>query len=375
MTTSQPDLASPYVLPPNLPVPMDDGACDHLRGLRLPAISLPSTSGRLVDLARDITGRAVLFFYPRTGVPGEPPNLGFHAEEWDSIPGARGCTPHSCGFRDWHDDFQRLGVRVFGVSTSVTDHQREFVARIHMPFEMLSDADLVLTRLLKLPTFDFPVESGGPNTLIQRMAWYVEDGVIEKAFYPVFPPDKNAVQVLSWVRRRLQNAETPAWPISVRPLEPRDLTWIREDAQRFWGGTRIASLGKWYDIDALPGFIAEIGVDRVGLLTHTPFEPGGASEIITLTSRFESVGVAGALMEAHERAARYAGCTRLLLTTSNDNLRALRFYQKRGWTLVAVHRCAIDRARRVQPGIPAIGKNGIPLRDEIELEKLLEQPR
>ncbi len=362
---------SPYELPPNLPVPLDDGACDHLHKLRLPGVELVSTSGRRVDLSRDVTGRAVFFFYPRTGIPGQPPSLGYKGEDWDTIPGARGCTPQSCGFRDWYADFQKLGVQVLGVSTSGTEHQREFVARNHIPFEMLSDSELHLTRLLRLPTFEFPIESGGPSTLLQRMAWYVEDGVIEKVFYPVFPPDKNAVQVLSWVKRRLEARETPTWPISVREVESRDLTWVREDCLRFWGGTQIASLGKWYDIDSLPAFVAEIGVDRVGLLTHTPFERGGHTEIITLTARLEGVGVAGALMEAHERAARYAGCSRLLLTTSNDNLRAMRFYQKRGWKLVAAHPGAIDDARRVKPNIPTIGKHGIPLRDELELEKVL----
>lgn len=364
---------SPDTLPPNLPVPLDDGACDHLHRLRLPRVSLPSTGGGHVDLERDLAGPTVIFFYPRTGIPGQPPSLGFQGEDWDTIPGARGCTPQSCGFRDLYAEFQNLGVRVVAISTNTTEHQREFVERNHIPFDLLSDAELRLTRLLRLPTFEFPVESGGPTTLIKRMAWYIEGGVIVKVFYPVFPPDQNASQVLAWAKRRAAMRERPTWPIGVRPVEPRDLEWLQEDCKRFWGGTRISSLGKWYDIDALPAFVAQIGDERVGLLTYTPMERGGPSEIITLTARLEDAGVASALMAAHERAAREAGCSRLLLTTSNDNLRAIGFYQKRGWNLVAVHPGAIDDARRVEPGIPTIGKHGIPLRDELELGKPLER--
>lgn len=326
----------------------------------------------MVDLASELGAPGVVFFYPRTGVPGQPPSLGFDGEHWDTIPGARGCTPQSCGFRDWHDDFVKLGVKVFGVSTNTTEHQREFVERNHIPFEMLSDSELRLTRLLKLPTFEFPVESGGPTTLLRRMAWYVEEGVIRKVFYPVFPPDQNGVQVLSWVRRRAETAQKPAWPVMVRPIEPRDLTWVREELRRFWGDVRVASMGVWHQADDLPGFVAEIGVERVGLLTHTPMERGGGCEIITLSARLQSAGVGTALMNACEQAARYAGCTRLLLTTSNDNMRAMTFYQKLGWRIVAVHAGAIDDARRVTPSIPPLGERGIPMHDEIELRKVLE---
>jgi peroxiredoxin len=363
---------NPHELPPNLPVPLDDGACDHLHKLQVPHVELNSTGGRAVDLGKQAHDPTVFFFYPRTGVPGQAPSLGFNGEEWDSIPGARGCTPQSCGFRDWHADFTKLGVAVFGVSTNTTEHQREFVSRNHVPFELLSDSELTLTRLLTLPTFEFPVESGAPTTLLHRMAWYCDGGVIEKVFYPVFPPDKNALQVLSWVARRRQAERGPAFEVRVRPLEARDLTWVRDELRRFWGGTRVASLGVWHQADELPGFVAEVGVERLGLLTHTPLERGGANEIITLSTRLEGVGVGHALMRAHEQAARYAGCTRLFLTTSNDNMRAMTFYQKLGWRLVAVHAGAIDEARRVTPGIPTMGQRGIPLRDEVELHKPLE---
>lgn len=201
-------LHDPTQLPPDLPVPTDDGACDHLRDARVPSVALPCTDGTPRDLASLCGAPTVLFFYPRTGVPGQPPSLGFSGEEWDSIPGARGCTPQSCSFRDLHADFARLGVNVYGLSTNTLAHQREFKQRMHIPFELLSDSDLALTRSLKLPTFEFPVESGGPNTLIQRMAWFCDGGRIAKVWYPVFPPDRNAADVLAWLRADRHRAES-----------------------------------------------------------------------------------------------------------------------------------------------------------------------
>ena len=186
-----------YVLPENLPTPTDDGACDHLPGARVPSVRRPSTLGRLVDLAEVAEHPAVLFFYPRTAEPGRAAG-----PEWDAIPGARGCTPQSCGFRDRHREFLDQGVVVFGISTQDTEYQRAFVERNHVPFELLSDGDLALTRALRLPTFEYPVERGGPRTLIKRMAWYVDRGRIERIWYPVFPPDRNAETVLGWLRER-----------------------------------------------------------------------------------------------------------------------------------------------------------------------------
>lgn len=180
-----------------LPVPRDDGACDHLPGLRVPSVRLASTAGRWVDVAEIAARPAVLFFYPRTGEPDRPAG-----PAWDAIPGARGCTPQSCGFRDQHGQFLARGVSVYGVSTQETGYQRAFVERNHVPFEMLSDRDLALTRALRLPTFEYPVEGGGPTTLIKRMAWFVDRGRIERVWYPVFPPDRNAETVLDWLRER-----------------------------------------------------------------------------------------------------------------------------------------------------------------------------
>jgi peroxiredoxin len=192
---SREDLDNPHVLPDGIPAPVDDGACDHLAGAALPPLALPSTSGREVVLAE--LRRAVLFLYPRTGVPGEPAG-----DDWNWIPGARGCTPQSCGFRDLHDEFTELGVEVFGVSTQTTAFQRAFLERNQARYEILSDEQLRLVRALRLPTFRYKVESGGPDTLIRRQAWYVEDGRIAKVWYPVFPPDRNAATVLAWLRER-----------------------------------------------------------------------------------------------------------------------------------------------------------------------------
>jgi peroxiredoxin len=186
-----------HTLPAGLPVPVDDGATTHLPGAAVPAVTLPATSGRLVDLRRWAAAPGVLFFYPRTGEAGRSAG-----PEWDAIPGARGCTPQSCGFRDLAAEFAAEGVRIAAVSTQETAYQREFVERNHIPFEILSDAGLELTGALALPTFEFAAPRGGCSTLIKRMAWHVEGGRIVKVWYPVFPPDRNAETVLAWLRER-----------------------------------------------------------------------------------------------------------------------------------------------------------------------------
>jgi peroxiredoxin len=196
------DLDPRFALPNGLPVPVDDGAADHLVGARLPEIALASTDGGEVLLSE--LDRAVVFMYPRTGTPSEPNDA-----SWDAIPGARGCTPQSCGFRDLRAEFATLGVRVFGLSTQTTAYQREMVERLHLGIPVLSDSELRLVRALRLPTFEFDSGSvlwsggrDGPRALLKRMAWYVEGGVIERVWYPVFPPDRNAGEVLAWLRER-----------------------------------------------------------------------------------------------------------------------------------------------------------------------------
>lgn len=195
------DGARLHELPADLPVPVDDGAADHLIGAPLPDLSLPCTSGVPVLLS-GLLAPTVLFLYPRTGVPGERVGRGFHGEAWDEIPGARGCTPQSCAFRDIHAEFRALGAAVYGVSTQTAAFQQEFKAREHIPFDYLSDHDLRLVRALRLPTFEFPVATGGPTTLIRRMSWLVEGGRIARVWYPVFPPNQNAATVLAWLRQR-----------------------------------------------------------------------------------------------------------------------------------------------------------------------------
>ncbi len=177
-------------LPADLPVPEDDGAANHLQGQPVPDIALPATAGGAVELAK-LKGRTIVYVYPRTGIPGEA-SL---ADDWDLIPGARGCTPQSCSFRDHHDEMARLGARVFGLSTQDTSFQRETVQRLHLPFSLLSDADLRLTRALNLPTLEV---SG--ITLLKRMGLVIKDGVIEHVFYPVFPPNTHGEVVLGWLK-------------------------------------------------------------------------------------------------------------------------------------------------------------------------------
>ena len=183
----------PLELPDDLPVPEDDGAARHLTGSRVPAVELPASDGSRVRLD-SIGGRVVVFAYPRPGRPGEPSLGGDQA--WNAIPGARGCTPESCAFRDHFAELQAAGASsVFGLSTQDTDYQREAVERLHLPFALLSDADLELTKALRLPTF----EAAG-QTLMKRFTLVIADGRIEHVFYPVFPPDRHAEEVLAWLR-------------------------------------------------------------------------------------------------------------------------------------------------------------------------------
>jgi peroxiredoxin len=183
-------------LPEGLPVPVDDGAASHLPGRAMPALSLPATDGRQVNLAALGDGRTVIYIYPMTGRPGvELP------EGWDDIPGARGCTPESCGFRNLHDELLAAGAaQVFGLSSQSTEYQREAVDRLHLPFAMLSDEPLALAGALGLPTFSIEGQ-----TLYRRLTMVVTGGVIEHVFYPIFPPDRHAQEVLDWLRAHPRN--------------------------------------------------------------------------------------------------------------------------------------------------------------------------
>ena len=180
-------------LPTELPVPEDDGAADHLPGTAMPHIGLGSTAGRTVALDQLGPGRTVLYIYPRSGVPGEP-----LPEGWDAIPGARGCTPEACGFRDHHAELRAAGATsVYGLSSQDTDYQAELVDRLDLPFEILSDPALELADALELPTFH-----AAGQRLYARITLIVNDGRIEHVFYPIFPPNEHAAEVLGWLSER-----------------------------------------------------------------------------------------------------------------------------------------------------------------------------
>ena len=176
-------------LPAGLPVPVDDGAAAHLPGAKIPHIALPSTSGERVALDR-LGPRTVLFLYPMTGRPGVA-----LPEGWDLIPGARGCTPEACGFRDRHAELLAKGVAVLGLSSQSPEAQLEAARRLELPFPLLSDERLLTARALGLPTFE--VEG---RRLFRRLTLVVSGGVVERVFYPVFPPDRHADEVLAWLQ-------------------------------------------------------------------------------------------------------------------------------------------------------------------------------
>lgn len=176
-------------LPNNLPVPVNDGAADHLEGSLLPHLALLSTDGATVNLA-ELQGRCVIYIYPMTGRPDVPLPDG-----WDGIPGARGCTPQSCSFRDHYVELSESNTGVFGLSSQLTEYQREARDRLHLPFQLLSDSGLQLRSALRLPTFKV-----AGMELFKRLTLITEQGRIRKVFYPVFPPDRNADDVLAWLR-------------------------------------------------------------------------------------------------------------------------------------------------------------------------------
>lgn len=180
-----------FPLPPDLPAPSDDGAAAHLEGVALPDVPLPSTSGGEVSLAGR-PGWTIVYCYPATGTPGVPLPRG-----WDRIPGARGCTPQSCAFRDVHGELRALGAEPFGVSVQAPAVQREAAERLGLGFPLLSDASFAFSEALRLPIFE--VEG---RRFLRRVTLVACDGIIETTFYPVFPPDENASEVLAWLRER-----------------------------------------------------------------------------------------------------------------------------------------------------------------------------
>ena len=183
-------LHDPTVLPEDLPVPRDDGAARHLPDMRVPDLALPATDGSAVNLTK-LAGRTIVYIYPRTGRPGGQLPTG-----WDAIPGARGCTPQSCGFRNHFAELHKAGVaHLFGLSTQDTAYQREVVGRLHLPFALVSDEKLALARALRLPTFEVD-----GMTLLKRLTLVIDDGTIMHAIYPVFPPDQSAADTQAWLQ-------------------------------------------------------------------------------------------------------------------------------------------------------------------------------
>jgi peroxiredoxin len=174
-----------------IPAPSDDGGAAHLKGTKIPSVSLRATDGTSVDLSK-LSGRTVVFAYPRTGEPGQVSLV----DDWDMIPGARGCTPQTCSFRDLFAELKAAGAQyVFGLSTQSNEYQTEMAVRLHLPFPVLSDEKLELTRVLNLPTMQV-----AGLTLIKRLALIVDGGCVTHVFYPVFPPDRNAGDVLEWLK-------------------------------------------------------------------------------------------------------------------------------------------------------------------------------
>ena len=175
-------------LPDDLPVPVDDGACAHLLGARIPSVPLIATSGDTIDLGAT-PGTVVVYFYPMIGRPDSPPLVG-----WNEIPGARGCTPQSCAFRDHYTELKRFHAKLFGVSAQRLEDQKEAKVRLRLPFELLNDSRFALTEAMRLPTFVY-----GKSRLIMRLTIVAVDSTVQKVFYPVFPPDRNSEEVVEWL--------------------------------------------------------------------------------------------------------------------------------------------------------------------------------
>ncbi|MDE0603266.1 MAG: peroxiredoxin [bacterium] len=184
-------------LPGSLPQPVADGAADHLLGLRIPSISLPATSGQPIDLSTVRSNWTVLYVYPMTGRPGfDLP------EDWDNIPGARGCTPQSCGFRDYYSQISKFDVSIYGLSVQDTEYQQEAAMRLNLPFALLSDSKREFGLALKLPTMGAIDSRNKELTLYRRLTMIVADCTVKHVMYPVFPPDENAANVYDWLSRQ-----------------------------------------------------------------------------------------------------------------------------------------------------------------------------
>jgi len=179
------------VLPPNLPIPVDDGSCVHLLQKTIPDISLPNQDGIYLKLKRDVSFRIVLYCYPMTGNPQKslPAN-------WSNIPGARGCTPQTCSFRDNYDELIKHNAIPIGLTTQTVPELKEMVTRLLIPFDVVSDSELMFSKALSLPTFNIK-----DSVFIQRLTIIIEKSIIQRVFYPIFPPDLHIYEVLDWLKK------------------------------------------------------------------------------------------------------------------------------------------------------------------------------
>lgn len=328
-----------HSLPPDLPVPADDGAARHLPGLAVPAVALPSTAGGAVRLDEPFSGATVVYAYPRTGRPDRDPPPGL-----DAIPGARGCTPQSCSFRDHHAEIRALGGRVFGLSTQDAAYQREMAERLHLPYEVLSDERLELARALGLPVFHY-----GDWTLLKRCTLLIEQGRIADVFYPVFPPDADASRVLAWLAARRDYRVRPA-VLSDLPHLPR----IEQEAARIfepYGQLPLGESGEgvspaafaeaqagrlWVAVDAGSG-------DPVGFALVQLLEPGAVHlrELDVLPAHGKR-GVGRWLVRTIQGWARGRGCSAVTLTTFRDIPWNAPWYERLGFRRLAADELTPD---------------------------------
>lgn len=356
----------PTHLPPGLPAPINDGACLHLRARAVPDVMLRRSDGAEVSantLCAPSDLGVVVFCYPYTGVPGRLPLPGFAGEVWDTIPGARGCTPQSCGFRDVHGQFRAIRVGVVGLSTNSTGHQAEFRSRMKVPFDLLSDSSLALVKAMNLPTFEFPVGDDGPSTLIKRVAWYCEPDAagtlrIREVWYPVFPPNENAANVLRFLEAR--------HGVRVEKARASDEPFVRQVLASQWNTRRVWARGSSHDPFTLPTVIARREGRPVGMAVFTTAKH--EFEIVALGVIERGAAVAPMLLDAVEDEARAAGASKVFITAPNCATEALAFLQRRGFAVTTVRRGQMDWYRQSEPGIPKVAPNGVPIRDEFEVE-------
>jgi len=329
-------------LPDDLPVPVDDGACAHLPGTRIPSVPLTATTGEIVNLGA-LPGTVVAYVYPMIGRPDSQPLLG-----WNEIPGARGCTPQSCAFRDHHAELNSLGARVFGVSAQPLEDQKEAKVRLGLPFELLNDSRFALAEAMRLPTFEYV-----KSVFLKRITIVAMNGIIWKVFYPVFPPHRNAEDVIEWLTKRLT---MPAPPVmfdvraameiqsysSKRAVEIADLyhqsvhaidpSLYTPEQKEAWAPTP-PDYERWSErLNEKRPFMAIIDDRVVGFME---LDADGHIDCAYTHPEFQGMGVASALYEHVLAEARSRNINRLYVEAS---FIAKPFFEHRGFSLVRENR-------------------------------------